>query len=293
MKLENNGWRRGIKVFAYCRSVQQGEEGDIKRGRRCLPPAPLALLLKGGTTLRKGHMEARAAFPSLWLGFIWTESGIVWSLTQCVWFRLCGCHLESFDNFIFALAFCKQVLWDDGNKRISSRDKPGAWHWAIGPMATHTYIGVSSGQPGLRGAWDQALISGGESCSSRSRGGGDNSCGIKRGAVRGQCQHPGCRVLTLCPQSPSFSVSTNTLWPEHRDRSCGGSSVKVCQWVITKGKRTHGNCSKAYQGVIRILRVLDLQFIKLLEHCKAKQTSTGLEIKFKGHCIQWKRILLS
>ena len=63
----------------------------------------------------------------------------MWSLTYCVWLMLCGCHHESFDNFIFTLAFCKQVLGDDGNRHISSRDKPGAWHRAVGPMAKHTH----------------------------------------------------------------------------------------------------------------------------------------------------------
>lgn len=223
MKLENNGWRRGICLLPISAT---GWGGGRYTGRRCLLPAPPALLLKGGTTLRKGQMEAEAAFPSLWLGFIWTESCIVWFLTQCVWFRLCSCHLESFDNFTFALAFCKQVLCDDGNKHISSRDKPGAWHWAIGPMAKHTYIRVSSGQPGLRGVWDRALISG-ESCRSRSRVAETTAAAtsIKRGAAWGSASIqageswpsvPRAHPLVSAQTLPGLSTGTG---------NCGGSSV--------------------------------------------------------------------
>ena len=96
----------------------------------------------------------------------------------------------------------------------------------------------------------------------------------------------------LCPElNPAVSAKTLTLRSEYwtatahaqPDWNCACSDSKVHQYIIPKENHTRGHRIKAYWEVTRILRVSDLQ-LKLIEYCKAKQISTGLEIKCKGHC---------
>lgn len=162
---------------------------------------------------------------------------------------MCGLGLAAaiLKVLIFHLCTCvlKQVLCDDGNKHISSRDKPGAWHsqhQSMGYTHTYAYLLDSLGSVG-----SGTGPGSGESC--RRPRGRDNSWYRKHKERRGmgQCQHPGWGVLTLCPRAhplvsaqilPGLSTGQGIMWGLKR----------LVSKLLQKGKRPHGNCSKSISG---------------------------------------------